>query len=117
MAGQLALLTAIKRSILVVPLLVGTVWFGLFYRRSYDPLMRFISLRSLRSEDDSELISLSQSRFDTDTQGGRIVDTSEETGLRFINPNLVVPLENAWVSKKHPNGANHDANSGGEDTA
>ncbi|MCJ1474664.1 hypothetical protein MMC13_003324 [Lambiella insularis] len=116
MAGQLALLTALKRSLLVVPLFVGTVWFGLFYRKSYDPLMRFIALRSLHRDDDADIISLSQSRFDTETEGGRIVDTSEETGLRFINPSLIVPLEDAWVSKKQADGVNHDANGGGEDS-
>ncbi|MCJ1391137.1 hypothetical protein MMC18_003999 [Xylographa bjoerkii] len=103
MAGQLALLTAIKRSLLVIPLLAGTIWFGYFYRRSYDPLMRFIALRSLHRDDDAEVISLSQSRFDNDTNEGQVVDTSERTGLRFINPSLILPLEDVWVSKKRAN--------------
>ncbi|MCJ1404606.1 hypothetical protein MMC11_007832 [Xylographa trunciseda] len=114
MAGQLALLTAIKRSLLVIPLLAGTIWFGYFYRRSYDPLMRFIALRSLHRDDDAEVISLSQSRFDNDTEDGRIVDTSDQTGLRFINPSLISPLEEVWVSKNRANGTHHTTNGNGE---
>ena len=114
MAGQLALLSAIKRSILVIPLLAGTIWFGYFYRRSYDPLMKFIALRSLHRDDDAEVISLSQSRFDTDTEEGRIVDTSERTGMRFINPSLTSPLEDVWVSKRRVNGTHHSTNGDGE---
>ncbi|MCJ1319438.1 hypothetical protein MMC15_004774 [Xylographa vitiligo] len=115
MAGQLALLTAIKRSLLVVPLLAGTIWFGYFYSRSYDPLMKFIALRSLHRDDDAEVISLSQSRFDNDTEEGRVVDTSERTGLRFINPSLIAPLEDVWVSKNSVNGTHHTSNGGEED--
>ena len=115
MAGQLALLTAIKRSLLVIPLLAGTIWFGYFYSRSYDPLMKFIALRSLHRDDDAEVISLSQSRFDNDTEEGRVVDTSEQTGLRFINPSLITPLEDVWVSKNHVNGSHHALNGGEED--
>ncbi|KAI5294315.1 hypothetical protein KEM52_004274 [Ascosphaera acerosa] len=45
--GSLALRTAITRSILIVPLLFATVWFWYFFARTYDPLMKFIALRSI----------------------------------------------------------------------
>ena len=115
MAGQLALRTALKRSLLVVPLIIGTVWFGIYYTRTFDPLMRFIALRSLYRDDDTDVISLSENRFDNETEGGRIVDTSEETGLRYINPSLILPLEDVWISKKPSNGVNHNVNGNGED--
>ncbi|KZZ95679.1 hypothetical protein AAP_01355 [Ascosphaera apis ARSEF 7405] len=45
--GSLALRTAITRSILILPLLFATVWFWYFFARTYDPLMKFIALRSI----------------------------------------------------------------------
>ena len=118
MAGQLALLTAIKRSLLVVPLLIGTIWFGYFYRGTYNPLMSFIALRSLKGDDDAEPIVLGESRYANDTDnGGAVVDESTETGLRYINPSLILLLEDAWVSKRQSRGSAHDANRGGEENA
>jgi hypothetical protein len=114
MAGQLIAQKAIKRGIMIAPLLIGTIWFMLFYTRTYGPLMTFIALRSLHDEDDeSEPISLSESRYASETRHGRVVDESEETGLRFINPNLISPLEEVWVSKRKANGAYHGMHSSG----
>ena len=116
MAGQLALLTAVKRSILIAPLLIGTVWFGYFYRRTYNPLMKYIALRSLHREDNGEPITLSESRYEIDTSHGTAVDESEETGLRFINPSLIVPLEDVWLSKTRANDDDHRVNGNGEES-
>ena len=41
MAGQLALQSAFKRGLLVMPLLLGTIWFSFSFRRTIEPLMRF----------------------------------------------------------------------------
>ena len=49
-------------------------------------------------------ISLGESRYDTETAAGRLVDDSSETGLRYINPNLIVPLEEVWLTKRNANG-------------
>jgi calcium permeable stress-gated cation channel len=103
MAGVLALRTAIKRSILIIPLLVGTIWFTVFFQRSYVPLMEFIALRSLKGEG-APGVDLRTSRYDSETAGGRDVDESEETGLRYMNPSLTIPLEDMWVSKRRRNG-------------
>ncbi|MCJ1313410.1 hypothetical protein MMC25_007088 [Agyrium rufum] len=100
MLGTIAGRSAVKSSLLIVPLLVGTVWFGYFYRRSYQPLMKYIALRSLH-DDEAEVLSLGESRYATDTAGGRMVDESEETGIRFINPSLIIPLEDVWIAKRN----------------
>lgn len=109
MTGVLTLRTAFKRSLLILPLLVGTIWFAVYYLRSYDPLMKFIALRSLKSEDVPEA-DMGEARYDGDTAGGRTVDESEETGLRYMNPSVLIPLEDAWVGKQRPNRSNgsHD---------
>ena len=115
MAGQLALRGAYKRAVIILPLLIGTFWFAIFYRRTYEPLMKFIALRSLYRDEDDDAPSLNEPRYESETRNGRIVDDSEETGLRFINPNLIVPLEDVWLAKKGPNGSGHPANGDGDE--
>ena len=117
MAGVLALKLAIKRSILVVPLVAATIWFIFFYNRTYEPLMRFIALRSLYREEgaaaredraerdgfgdpmEEGAVESVESRYDAETDRGRAVDEDDVTGLRFVNPSLVIPLEEMWVAK------------------
>ncbi|KAL8954542.1 MAG: hypothetical protein Q9183_007062, partial [Haloplaca sp. 2 TL-2023] len=108
MAGLLALRTAFYRSILVIPLLAGTIWFNVFFRRTFDPLMKFIALRSL---DDTEApfgdSMPGETRYERETDRGRAVDEDDETGLRYINPSLIIPLEEVWLAKGRANGTNH----------
>ena len=116
MAGLLALRTAFYRSILIIPLLAGTIWFSIFFRRTFDPLMRFIALRSLDSEAPFEGVSPGESRYERETDRGRAVDEAEETGLRYINPNLVIDLEEVWLAKDRANGSTHAGGVQGEDS-
>lgn len=113
MLGQLALLSAIKRSILILPPLIGTVWFAYFYRHTYEPLMKFIALRSLA--DQSDPMHLAESRYDLETDRGRLVDESEETGPRFINPNLTSALHDPWISEQCANERNEGSFGDSED--
>ena len=125
-AGQLILKQAVTRSILMIPLLVVTVWVALMYGRTYKPLMTFIALRSVErgdrysdnaaSEPDtasnsSELAREpniwddtdgAQSRYDRETRSrnGKAVDETRESGVRFINPSLVAPLNDVWIGDK-----------------
>lgn len=113
MAGQLVLRKAVFRSIIVAPLLIGTIWFGFSYRRTYEPLMKFISLRSLHEAQD-EAISLSGSRHEEEVHTGvRFGDEEEHT--QFINPSLVTPLEDVWVSKSRAHRASFGGANGGRD--
>ena len=120
-AGQLILKQAISRSVLMLPLLIATIWFSISFGQTYKPLMRFIALRSVKraeayqdyEEVDAPISSsnpnllaegasernvwadsnsdTAQQRYNRETNNGRTVDTSRETGMRFINPSLVVP--------------------------
>ena len=105
MAGLLALRTAFYRSILIIPLLAGTIWFSVFFRRTFDPLMKFIALRSLDSSAPFGDVSPGESRYERETDRGRAVDEDDETGLRYINPNLIIPLEEVWIAKSRANGS------------
>ena len=115
MIGVLALKSAIIRSILLVPLLVGTIWFLFFYQRTYEPLMRFIAIRSLTREPPYGAVPPGESRYDSETARGRAVDEDEETGLRFINPNLVNDLEGLWLSKRRRTEGGEEDRAGGDE--
>jgi len=124
MAGQLALRLAVRRSLLIIPLLLLTFWFSYLYSRSYKPLMEFIALRSIRRAEHSDIgragldvdeESTQAWRSESETRGLESIDEARETGLRFINPSLVIPLEDVWIKDKarraeeYPNGtANGD---------
>ncbi|KAL8671447.1 MAG: hypothetical protein Q9168_004053 [Polycauliona sp. 1 TL-2023] len=106
MAGLLALRTAFYRSLLIIPLLAATIWFSVFFRRTFDPLMNFIALRSLDSKTPFGDVPLGESRYEIETDHGRAVDEDDETGLRYINPSLIIPLEEVWLAKSRANGTN-----------
>ena len=98
MSGVLALRLEFSASLSVLPLLVATVWFSLHFAQSYAPLMQFIALRSIdRQAPVPEVPSPTDVTWDRDTEQGQNVDTSDETGVRYINPNLTMPLEALWI--------------------
>ncbi|KAK3047233.1 hypothetical protein LTR09_011333 [Extremus antarcticus] len=130
-AGQLLLKQAPTRSLLIVPLIVATIWLSIIFGRTYKPLMKFIALRSvqrgqqytdrvspppeeqsrsnstdLAPERDAwaETASGSNLRYFRETRVGvakPAVDESDETGLRFMNPSLVAPLDGLWIADKN----------------
>lgn len=69
--------------------------------------MKFIALRSLNSNAPFGDVAPGESRYELDTGHGRFVDEDDETGLRYINPSLVIPLEEVWLAKDRPNGSSH----------
>ncbi|KAG6354284.1 hypothetical protein INS49_004889 [Diaporthe citri] len=130
MAGYLSLQLAFFASLLVVPLLMGTVWYSYYWKRQFEPLTNYIALRSIRHRqssrprnNDSNSGSGASSPGD---EGGSVVhdevfggpgrhppqdllrrrkstvDEDKEKGLRFINPSLVVPLEQPWIYHDPP---------------
>lgn len=101
-AGQLALKGAVKRSFVVVPLLIATVWFWLAYNRTYRPLMNFIALKSIRqsSDDGSEETSnedsvAAETSVWRDAENGREYQTERsgknDEGNKFEYPGLTSP--------------------------
>lgn len=96
MAGIIALQNAFYPAALVVPLLMFTVWYSYYFARTYEPLMKFIALRSIR-RDSNASINIADERTDVYRPPGYIrrasttVDEDREEGMRFVNPSLVVP--------------------------
>lgn len=100
--GQLALKGAVKRSVVVLPLILATSWFSYFYSRKYTPLMRFIALRSierappLNSDIDMDPDGWAEEarrRIEDDNPPflAALGEESTETNMKFVNPSLVAP--------------------------
>lgn len=95
MAGVIALKQAFTAALLVVPLIMFTMWFSYFYARTYEPLTKYIALRSIRRDDDQE-VNLADEYLGIHRPPGRIrrrstIDEDRERGQKFINPSLIVP--------------------------
>jgi hypothetical protein len=97
MGGVLGLQEAFKAAGLVFPLAVFTVWYGYYFRRRYEPLTKFISLRSIRAEIDADDAAalhegLPVSRADSSVvRRGSTLDEEREKGLEYVNPSLKAP--------------------------
>ncbi|KAK1143431.1 hypothetical protein N8T08_006759 [Aspergillus melleus] len=106
MIGVLSLRRAITRSLLLVPLLGATVWFSYFFSRSYEPLMKFIALKSIdRDRPGGGDISPSPSAtfsppsgLDRDALPPCFGTPELNSRLRkYVNPSLILPLSDAWL--------------------
>jgi calcium permeable stress-gated cation channel len=97
MSGWLALRKAFICAVVIAPLLIGTIWFNVYFQRTFDPLMRFIALRSIGRDNLLNLPTPPEPRWAQETDWGRTIDTDPETGLRYVNPSLVAPLEKLWI--------------------
>ena len=95
MAGWLALRLAFGRALLIVPLIAFTLWFTWFYRKTFSSLNRYIALRAI--SDDTGGAGTRSPRDSESAVTEMTVDEHREQGLEFINPNLIVPLNDVWV--------------------
>ncbi|KAK2754211.1 hypothetical protein FQN54_007090 [Arachnomyces sp. PD_36] len=125
MIGILALRTAITRSILLVPLLAGTLWFSYFFARTYEPLMKFIALRSIDRDDNNShspttatitsgaasthspspppQATLSPpSGWDRDSVRVRIGSHAYDHLEKYVNPSISQPLYGPWIPGQPP---------------
>ncbi|EPS29278.1 hypothetical protein PDE_04227 [Penicillium oxalicum 114-2] len=115
MIGVLALRGAITRSLLLVPLLGFTVWFSYWFARSYEPLMKFIALKSINRDNPGggdvspSLSSTFSPPMGMDRDALPIRIGSQELGLRlkkYVNPSLILPLYDAWLPGSSPDQVN-----------
>jgi calcium permeable stress-gated cation channel len=90
MAGQLVLRAAVKRSVLIVPLVALTLWYSIVFNSSYKPLMNYIALKSIRRAEHADQDAALRRRSLLVSQASHI-DETREAGWKFINPNLIVP--------------------------
>lgn len=96
MAGIIALKSAFTPAALVVPLILFTIWYSYYFGRTYEPLMKFIALRSIR-RDSSVEVNIAGENVGISRPPGyarrasTTIDEAREEGLKFINPSLNVP--------------------------
>ncbi|OQE28342.1 hypothetical protein PENSTE_c003G00025 [Penicillium steckii] len=111
MIGVLALRKDITRPLLLLPLLGFTVWFSYWFGRNYEPLMKFIALKSIDRNlpgggDVSPSLSTTfspPSGLDRDALPIRIGGRELELRLKkYVNPSLIVPLHGAWLPGRNP---------------
>ncbi|KAK3329903.1 hypothetical protein B0H66DRAFT_542322 [Apodospora peruviana] len=122
MSGYLALRSAFTVALLVVPLVLVTFYYSWSYRRQFEPLTRFISLRSIkRGEDEGGNAILDDDFGGTGEQQrellrrGSTIDEDREKGLRFVNPSLALPLEQPWIYQDPPPPLTESENGGDND--
>ncbi|TAQ83945.1 hypothetical protein B7494_g7730 [Chlorociboria aeruginascens] len=103
MAGLIALKKAFTPAALVVPLIPFTIWYSYYFGRTFEPLTKFIALRSIRREDDPDVNIADEdvgiSRPPGHYRRSSTIDESREKGMKFINPSLVTPLQKLWIDK------------------
>jgi hypothetical protein len=104
MAGLIALDKEFVAAGLVVPLIPITIWYSYYFGRVYEPLTKYIALRSIRRESNAG-VNIADEDIGINHPPGIVrrqsttIDESREKGLKFVNPSLVVPLEKMWVFK------------------
>ncbi|KAH8676125.1 hypothetical protein BX600DRAFT_432656 [Xylariales sp. PMI_506] len=108
MIGILTLRSAFTGAVLVLPLTIITVWYSYYFSRQFTPLTVFIALRSIQRASDPGVQSHPDLDPDQDVEELRLtrrmstVDEDRERGMRFVNPNLVAPLEQPWIYQQPP---------------
>ncbi|KAK2049078.1 DUF221-domain-containing protein [Colletotrichum somersetense] len=95
LSSIMALQLAFVQAVAVLPLVVFTIWYSVYFKRRFDPLTRYISLRSIRAGTDVED---DEAVLDEDFEGprpaqgllrrGSTVDEDKEKGMTFVNPSL-----------------------------
>ncbi|CZR51120.1 related to A.thaliana hyp1 protein [Phialocephala subalpina] len=104
MAGIIALQKEFTQAILVVPLLPLTIWYSYYFGRTYEPLMKFIALRSIRRENNPD-VNIAGEDIEIYRPAGSMrrasttIDEQREEGMKFVNPSLTMPLQKLWVNK------------------
>lgn len=115
MAGYMVLQLAFFASSLLIPLLIGTVWYSYYWKRQFQPLTNYIALRSIRRpgqvDEDTPEGSIvhdevfggpGRQPFETLRRRRSTIDEDREKGARFVNPSLVCPLEQPWIYQDPP---------------
>ncbi|OHE98458.1 hypothetical protein CORC01_06249 [Colletotrichum orchidophilum] len=123
LSSIMAFLLAFFQSIAVLPLIAFTVWYSFYFRRRFEPLTRYISLRSIRIDIDPEDAAVLDEDFEgpRPSQGllrrGSTIDEDKEKGLTFANPSLTSRLEEPWIYQDPPPVHNNtEDEESGEDT-
>ena len=95
-AGIIALKNQFTAAALVVPLIPFTVWYSFYYGRTFEPLMKYIALRSIRRDSNADINFAGEDlRIHRQLPHVRresvTIDEHREEGMKFVNPSLTLP--------------------------
>ncbi|KAI0483330.1 hypothetical protein GGR56DRAFT_623920 [Xylariaceae sp. FL0804] len=108
MIAILVLRRAFVAAALISPLIALTIWYNLYFRRQFRPLIKFIALRSIKRDSDPGSESNPAQEAEQEQPETRLtrrmstVDEDREKGLRFMNPSLTAPLDQPWIYQDPP---------------
>ncbi|OLN93251.1 Calcium permeable stress-gated cation channel 1 [Colletotrichum chlorophyti] len=108
LSSIMALKRGFLQSVSVLPLIAFTIWYSFYFRRRFEPLTRYISLRSIRVEIDEDDAAVLDEDFEgpRPSQGllrrGSTIDEDREKGMKFVNPSLTSRLEDPWIYQDPP---------------
>ncbi|KAI1333189.1 DUF221-domain-containing protein [Xylariaceae sp. FL0255] len=105
MIAILVLRKAFVQAGLVAPLVIVTLWYNHDYHRRFVPLTKFIALRSINRESDPGTQTNPEQEEDRQVRLVRrlsTIDEDREKGMSFINPSLIVPLDQPWIYQDPP---------------
>ncbi|KAF4459481.1 cefP [Fusarium albosuccineum] len=111
MFGSIAAQKAFIASVCILPLIPFSIWYSYYIKQRFEPLTRYIALRAIRADEDSEDSAAMDDAFEEESgprpsqtilRRGSTLDEYKEKGLTFVNPSLVVPLPQPWIYKDPP---------------
>ncbi|CAM1511771.1 Fc.00g092840.m01.CDS01 [Cosmosporella sp. VM-42] len=110
MVGQIASSAAFIQSVVVLPLIPFTIWYSYYIKQRFEPLTKYIALRAIRADEDSEDDAAMDDAFAEEgprpsrhvLRRGSTLDEYKEKGLTFVNPSLVDPLQRPWIYDDPP---------------
>jgi hypothetical protein len=100
MVGQIALGKAFIQSVCILPLIPLSIWYSYYVKRRYEPLTKYIALRAIRADEDSDDAAAMDDAFQDEDgprpsqtllRRGSTLDEYKEKGMQFVNPSLVAP--------------------------
>ncbi|KAM0488099.1 hypothetical protein ACHAP7_001089 [Fusarium lateritium] len=111
MVGRIASMKAFIQTACILPLIPLTIWYTYYIKRRFEPLTKYIALRAVRADQDSDDAAALDDAFQ-DEEGprpsqallrrGSTLDEYKEKGLQFVNPSLVAPLPQPWIYDEPP---------------
>ncbi|KAF5023679.1 hypothetical protein F66182_4245 [Fusarium sp. NRRL 66182] len=111
MVGRIATEQAFIQSVCILPLVPFSIWYSYYIKQRFEPLTRYIALRAIRADEDSDDAAAMDDAFEEEEgprpsqsllRRGSTLDEYKEKGLQFVNPSLVAPLQQPWIYDEPP---------------
>jgi hypothetical protein len=100
MVGRIAAAQGFIQSVSILPLIPFSIWYSYYIKRRYEPLTKYIALRAIRADEDSDDAAAMDDAFEDENAArpsqnllrrGSTLDEYKEKGMQFNNPSLVAP--------------------------